>query len=168
MSPVRLRRCLVHLLTGRGAVTRVLPQAAYVRVQSAIEGSEATHSGELRFAVEAALDLPELLRGLSARERALQVFSELRVWDTEENNGVLVYVLLADKDFEIIGDRGIHGHVGAAGWEAIAQRMEQDFRAGEFERAVLHGVEEIGAVLRRHYPRRGPDLNELPDAPVIL
>jgi len=163
-----LRRILGHLLTGRGAVSHVLPEAAFARVQEAIAASEALHRGELRFAIEAALDLPELLQGMSARERAVEVFSELRVWDTAENNGVLVYVLLADKDFEIVGDRGIHAHLGPEGWEAIAQRMEQRFRSGEFERAVLEGVQEIGAVLARHYPRTGPDMNELPDRPVVL
>jgi len=163
-----LRRILTHLTNARGAVSRLLPEPAFARVQRAIEASEAAHRGELRFAVEAALDLPELLRGLSARERALQVFSDLRVWDTEENNGVLIYVLLADKDFEIVGDRGIHAHVGAEGWEAIARHMEARFRAGELERGVLEGVEEIGAALRRHYPRQGPNVNELPDRPVVL
>jgi len=163
-----LRRILTHLSTARGAVSRLLPEQAFVRVHQAIEASEATHRGELRFAVEAALDLPELLRGLGARERALQVFSDLRVWDTEENNGVLIYVLLADKDFEIVGDRGIHAKVGPGGWETIARHMEARLRAGELERGLLEGVEEIGAALRRHYPRQGPDVNELPDRPVVL
>ena len=165
---MNLRRWFAHLVTSRGAVARVLPEVALERAQRAIEASEASHRGELRFAVEAALDPAELLRGLSARERALQVFSELRVWDTAENNGVLIYVLLADKDFEIIGDRGIHAHVGPEGWEAIARRMEALFRAGEFERAILQGVEEISEALRRHFPRRPEDVNELPDRPVIL
>lgn len=163
-----LQRTLRHLLTGRGALVRALPEAAFTRVHQAIEASEATHRGELCFAVEAALDLPELLRGVSARRRAIQVFSELRVWDTAENNGVLIYVLLADKDFEIVADRGIHAHVGAAGWEAIAHRMEESLRDGAFERAMLQGIEEIGAALRRHFPRQGPDRNELPDRPVVL
>ncbi len=163
-----MRRFFAHLITSRGAVARVLPELALSRVQQAIEASEASHRGELRFAVEAALDPADLLRGVSARDRAVQVFSDLRVWDTAENNGVLIYVLLADKDFEIVGDRGIHAHVGPAGWEAIARRMEALFRAGEFERAVLKGVEEVGEALRAHFPRRPTDVNELPDRPAIL
>ncbi|MCW5622326.1 MAG: TPM domain-containing protein [Burkholderiales bacterium] len=165
---MNLARILKHLFTGPGSVRRVLTPEALAHIEAAIRASEATHRGELRFAAEGALDVPELLRGVGARERAVQVFSDLRVWDTEENNGVLIYLLLAEHDFEIVGDRGIHVHVGAAGWEAIALRMEERFRAGEFERGVLEGMEAITEALRRHFPAQGPNANELPDRPVII
>jgi uncharacterized membrane protein len=122
----------------------------------------------VRFAVEGSLDLFDLLRGMTARERALQVFSQLGVWDTEENNGVLIYLLLADRDFEIVADRGIHRIVGSAGWEPIARRMEAAFRAGDFQRGIIEGIDAVGEVIARHYPRRGGDSNELPDRPIVL
>jgi len=137
-------------------------------IAGAIERSETTHGGEIRFAVEHALELTDLLAGTSAAQRALQVFSDLRVWDTERNNGVLIYFLLADQDFEIVADRGIHERVGAPGWEAICRRMEGSVRAGQFQQAVLAGVEAIGEHLRRHYPAAGGGANELPDRPTVL
>ena len=146
----------------------MLPEQAFDAIQQAIERSERTHRGEVRFAVEAALDLFDLLRGVTAHERAVQVFSQLGVWDTEENNGVLIYLLLADHDFEIAADRGLHRLVGADGWEPIARRMEAAFRAGDFQRGVVEGIEAVGEVLARHYPRREGDRNELPDRPVVL
>ena len=123
----------------------------------------------MRFAVEPALPLARVLRGASPRERALEVFGDLRIWDTEENCGVLVYLLLADRDVEIVADRGIHAHVGAAAWEAICRKMETAFRAGRFTDGVEAGIAAINALLARHYPREGPGAdNELPDRPVVL
>ncbi len=162
-----LRRVLRHLLTPAWAVRRVLPPSALQAIQAAIQASEARHRGQVRFAVEHALDLPDLVRGKSAAERALEVFSALRVWDTEENNGVLVYLLLADRDVEIVADRGIHAHVDTTGWAAICRAMEAAFRAGEFERGVIDGIEAISAHLRLRYPGE-TGVNELPDQPVVL
>ena len=97
------------------------------------------------------------------RERALDIFSQLRVWDTEHNNGVLIYLLLADRDVEIIADRGIDAHVGAAGWETICRAMEKDFRAGLFEHGVIKGIEDVSRLLARHFPPAPPGRrNELP------
>jgi uncharacterized membrane protein len=130
---VRSGRLLAHLLTTAWSVRRAFPPRALEVIEQAIRDAEATHSGEIRFAVEHSLDLIKLLRGESAGERALAAFSELRVWDTEHNNGVLIYLLLADRDVEIVADRGIHARVGPDGWEAIARRMEAAFllpRAG--------------------------------------
>jgi uncharacterized membrane protein len=163
-----VKRLLKHLMTPAWAVERALPARAFDAIQAAIERSEATHRGEVRFAVEASLDLFDLLRGMSARERAVQVFSQLGVWDTEENNGVLIYLLLADHDFEIVADRGIHRLIGENGWEPIARRMEAAFRAGQFEQGIVDGVTAVGELLARHYPRRDGDRNELPDRPVVL
>ena len=148
--------------------TPVIPPAALAAIERAITQSETRHGGQIRFAVEHALETGALLRGLSARERALQVFSTLNVWDTQHNNGVLIYLLLADRDVEIIADRGIHGRVGAPGWEAACREMERAFRDGRFEQGVLGGIERVSSLLEAHFPaaRRGP--NELPDKPVVL
>jgi hypothetical protein len=164
MDTARIAR---HLLTTAWSVRRAFPPHAMRAIERAIRESEAGHAGQIRFAVEHSLDLPELLRGVSARDRAIDAFSHLRVWDTEHNNGVLIYLLLADHDVEIVADRGIHLKVGE-GWEPICRSMEAAFRAGEFEAGVLNGVRAVGEQLGAHFPRgaRGP--NELPDRPVVL
>ena len=100
--------------------------------------------------------------------RALEVFGQLRVWDTAENCGVLVYLLLADRDVEIVADRGIDAKVGAAGWEAICKVMEADFRAGDFARGAIRGIDAVSRHLAAHFPRRGGGKNELPDTPVVM
>jgi uncharacterized membrane protein len=147
---------------------RAFPVQVRRRIESAIAESEVRHAGEIRFAVEAALDFMPLLRGMTARERAIEVFTDLRVWDTEQDNGVLIYLLLADRDVEIVADRGLNGRVTAEQWEAICQEMEAMFRRGAFEAGVLRGIGLIGAHLARHYPRPGEDSNELSDRPVLL
>ena len=163
-----LGRVARHLCTFPGAVARTLPAATLGRIERAIEQSESQHRGEIRFAAEAALEASTLLSGQSARERALEVFSLLRVWDTEENNGVLIYLLLADRDVEIVADRGINARVPAAHWEQICRRMEAAFAKGEFEQGVAAGIEEISRLLARYYPPRPGDRNELSDRPTIL
>jgi len=149
------------------SVRRAFPRSALRAVESAIRETEAGHAGQVRFAVEHALDLSQLLAGKSARERALEVFSQLRVWDTQHNNGVLIYLLLADRDVEIVADRGVHAHVGA-GWETICGRMQERFTRGEYEAGVVEGVRAVGEHLRRHFPTQRPGRNELPDQPVVL
>jgi uncharacterized membrane protein len=165
---MRLRRILTHLFTTAWAARRKFPPALLDTIERTIRECEATHAGQIRFAVEHALDLPELLRGMSARERAVDVFSMLRVWDTAHNNGVLIYLLLADRDVEIIADRGVHARVGSAGWEQVCQAMELAFRRGDFQGGVLDGIRAVSAHLRRHYPEQGPSANELPDRPAVL
>lgn len=164
MDPVRI---LKHLTTSRWSVRFAFPPAAMRNIEQAIRETEATHEGQIRFAVEHALDLVHLLGGVSARERAIDVFSQLRVWDTEHNNGVLVYLLLADRDVEIIADRAIHARV-SEGWEAICRRMEERFRRGEFEAGVVEGIRAVGTHLQRHFPAVGRGPNELPDTPVVM
>jgi uncharacterized membrane protein len=161
-------RILRHLMQPAWTVRRAFPAHSLEAIRGAIAQSEAGHTGEIRFAVEHALDLRDLLRNLSARERAIDVFSQLRVWDTEHNNGVLIYLLLADRDVEIVADRGIHARVGSQGWEAICRGMEAAFGAGRFEAGVLDGIQAIGEHLRRHFPSAGGGENELPDRPVVL
>ncbi len=138
------------------------------RIGAAIQRSEAAHRGEIRFAMEGALAPAPLLRGLTPRARAVEVFSDLRVWDTEENTGVLVYLQLIDRDFEIVADRGICAFVQQAQWEAICARMEAAFRAGRFEDGVIIGLNEITALLTQHFPARANNPNELPNKPVVL
>lgn len=163
-----LVRVLKHLLAGRWQVTQRFPKASMVAIESAVRRSETTHMGELRFAVEAGLDWHELWQGVTARQRAIEVFSQLRVWDTEHNSGVLIYLLLADRRVEIVADRGIHTKVGDAAWEAICREMEAEFRAGRFESGVIKGLERISALLSLHFPVLIENPNELSDAPVVL
>ena len=161
-----LARVFRHLLFPGLLVRRTFPAAALLRIEAAIAASESRHRGQIRYAVEGALDLRPLIAGQTARERAIEVFSSLHIWDTEENNGVLIYLLLADRD--VVADRAIARHVGPAGWEAICRRMEEELHAGRFARGVVEGIEAVGHHLALHYPARGERRDELPDAPVIL
>jgi len=165
---IDIPRILKHSLTPRWVVRRVFPAAALKAIEAAVRESELSHEGEIRFAVEGGLDLPALLRGVTPRERAVELFSRLRVWDTEGNSGVLIYVLLADRQVEIVADRGIHAKVGGEAWEAICGRMEQAFRAGRFGEGVVAGIRDIGALLTEHFPAQGANPNELPDRAEIL
>jgi uncharacterized membrane protein len=161
-------RILTHLFTTAWSVRRAFPPRLLARIEQTVGECEASHSGEIRFAVEHSLDLPELLRGETARERAIDVFSTLRVWDTEQNNGVLIYLLLADHDVEIVADRGIHARVGPQGWELVCRQMESAFRQGDFEGGVLGGIRAVSEHLRRHYPAQGAQENEVPNRPAVL
>lgn len=161
-------RILKHLCYPPWRLRQVLPKRSLKAIAEAISQSERQHSGEIRVAVEAALDWRRLLRRRSARDRALEVFSRLRVWDTENNNGVLIYLLLADREVEIVADRGINRLVGQGEWERICRQMEAQFRQGCFEEGLLAGVAAVGEQLKRHFP--GPDRlgNELANQPVVL
>jgi uncharacterized membrane protein len=161
-------RYLRHLFTLPGSAARAFPDPVLSTISNMIRESEKAHGGEIRFAVEAALDPLPLLRGQSARDRALEVFSDLRVWDTESNNGVLLYILLADRDVEIVADRGFNGKVDAAQWEQACRAMEGELVAGRYEAAALRGIGEIGALVARHFPPAGADRNELPDRPAVV
>lgn len=163
------KRIVRHLLTTHWRLDRAFPKAALTAIEQAIKASEKQHTGEIRFVVEAALDSGPLLHGQSATERALDLFSHLRVWDTQHNNGVLIYLLLADRDVEIVADRGIHARAGTAQWEEICRLMESAFRQGDYETGVIRGIEAVAGHLARHFPGTGTDShNELPDAPLVL
>jgi uncharacterized membrane protein len=157
-----------HLLHHRWWQRRYFPPTVLAAIEATIKAGEAMHSGQVRFVVEGALDGAPLFRGQSARERALDIFSQLRIWDTAHNNGVLIYLLLADRDVEIVADRGIDAKVGAAGWEKICAAMELDFRAQDFEAGAIKGIEAVSRELAAHFPRSGGGVNELPDAPVVI
>jgi len=165
---MNIKRIMRHLSTGRAAVRRAFPSRTLDAIERAIRETEAKHNGQIRFAVEAALDLTPLLAGQTAQQRALEVFSKLRVWDTEHNNGVLIYLLLADRDVEIVADRGVHAKLGKEIWETICREMEAAFRDGKFETGVLAGIHSVGQHLARHYPHVGEKMNELPDRPVLI
>jgi uncharacterized membrane protein len=162
-----IKRIGKHLLEHRWRVRQVFPKHVLASIERAIKASEATHSGQIRFVVEGALDGAPLLRNQSARDRALDVFSHLRIWDTAHNNGVLIYLLLADRDVEILADRGIDAKVGAAEWENICRAMEAEFSKGNFQAGVLKGIAAVSRHLAKHFPKHGRGVNELPDAPVV-
>ncbi|MFO1317896.1 MAG: TPM domain-containing protein [Burkholderiales bacterium] len=168
MKRAPISRMWRHVVTDRGHVHRAFPPEELVRVENAIAEGELRHSGQVCFAIEAALPVARVWHGVSPRERALEVFGLLRVWDTERNDGVLVYVLLADRDVEIVADRGIHACVGREAWQAICARMETLLRAGRYAEGIALGVAEISDLLATHSPRGAGDRNELPDRPVIL
>jgi uncharacterized membrane protein len=165
---MNLTRIMRHLSVGRASVRRAFPKPTLAAIERAIQETEALHDGQIRFAVEASLELAPLLAGQTARQRAIEVFSSLRVWDTEHNNGVLIYLLLADRDVEIVADRGIHVRLGVEVWEAICRKMEAAFRAGNFESGVIAGIHAVGEHLTQHFPARHDKRNEMPDAPVLL
>ncbi len=126
------------------------------------------HNGELRFAVENALAPGWVWRGMSARQRATEIFSNLRVWDTEENSGVLIYVLLADTEVHIVADCGIAARVAQTEWDAIAGAIQGAFRQGDFRNGELRGIEGITTILAAHFPAKANNINELPDMPIII
>jgi len=163
---MNFQRVVKHLSTGSASVRRAFPRLD--AIEEAIRLTETWHDGQIRFAVEASLELAPLLAGQTARQRAIEVFSSLRVWDTEHNNGVLIYLLLADRDVEIVADRGIHLRLGVEVWESICLQMEAAFRAGQFEAGVVIGITAVGEHLMAHFPARSEKKNELPDAPVVL
>ena len=152
----------------RWKVNRAFPADALAAIDKAIKASEAMHRGEIRFAVEGALHIEPLLRGQTPRERAIDVFSQLRIWDTEHNNGILIYLLLSDRDVEIVADRGIGAKVGPEEWEGICRNMEAAFRQGDYEGGVVGGIRDVTRHLAEHFPPIGGDRNELPDKPVVL
>lgn len=165
---MKLGRLLRHSFTSRWSVRRRFTPSVLARIEAAIREVESQHAGEIRFVVEASLDLPTLLRNESARARALEVFGRLGVWDTAENNGVLIYVVLADRDVEILADRGIAARVPQDDWERVCREMEGHYGAGRFEEGSIAGVRGVGLFLARHFPGGRPDVDELPNQPVLL
>jgi len=157
-----------HLLEHHWRARRVFPKQVLDLIEQAIKAGEATTSGQVRFVVEGALDGKPLFSNQSARERALDIFSHLRVWDTAHNNGVLIYLLLADRKVEIVADRGIDAKVGSAVWQKICTAMETDFRSGNFSGGVIRGIQAVSRELATYFPRQGGGPNELPDAPIVI
>jgi uncharacterized membrane protein len=165
---MNLRRVLRHLLMTRWRESRAFPPAALGALREAITGSERRHSGQIRFAVEGALHGMRLLRGQSPRQRALEVFANLHLWDTEHRNGVLIYLLLADRAVEIVVDRGAHLRTETAHWQRICREMETKFRDGRYLEGVIGGIEAVTDVMAVHFPPTGKPDRNLPDDPVVI
>jgi uncharacterized membrane protein len=165
---MRFSRFIRHITTTRWSTRRQFSTAVRDAIEKAIGDCEALHGGEIRFVIETAFDVPELWHGVSARQRALQLFGQFGVWDTANNNGVLIYVLMADRGVEIIADRGITAFVAPHEWQAVCRQMEQHFRAGRFREGSIAGIEGVGALLGRHFPGKAASDNELPNQPVLL
>jgi len=162
------KRFFRHVCMSPLIARRAFPRAVLDAVEAAVAAGERTHRGQLRFVVEAELTTPQLWAGLSSRQRALEVFSGMRVWDTGENNGVLVYVQLADHKVEIIADRGIQRHVGDERWRAICREMEHHFKRDDFQQGSVVAVEKISAELAFYFPVEGVQSNEQSDKPVMM
>lgn len=166
-------RWIRHLFLDHFSLARAFPRTTLAAIERAVAVQETRHRGELRVAIEGGLPLPALVAGRMARERALDLFTQLRVWDTEDNAGVLIYLLLADRRVEIVADRGIHARVGNIAWETICGEMQREFAAGRFEAGMLSGLGAISDLLSEHFPANsdksaGDNPNELPDAPVTV
>ncbi len=165
---VNILRLMRHIGTTRWRTRRHFPRPVREAIEQAIAECESRHAGEIRFVVETAFDVPELWRDLSPRTRALQIFGQFGVWNTEHNNGVLIYVLMADHAVEIVADRGIATRVQQAEWDAVCRQMEQHYRAGRFREGSVLGILAVGALLGRHFPGKRPSEHDLPNQPVLL
>src|SRR5688500_13991512 len=164
----KIERMLKHLFAP--PAERLFPADSLQRIAGAISVSERLHSGEICFAVESALPWQAALRGVDARSQALAAFSRLSVWDTAANNGVLLYLLIADHRIEIVADRGLDDLVSAEQWRGVCQLMEERLKAGEADVAVIRGIEATSDLLAAHYPQRPGviDADELPNQPHVL
>jgi uncharacterized membrane protein len=165
---MNLARVFRHLFTARWRVRQYFNERALAEIETAIQEIESRHSGEIRFVVETALDGDELWRGLEPRARAMEVFGHLGVWDTANNNGVLIYVLFADRDVEIVADRGIAARVPQDEWDEVCREIESHYRTGRFAQGSVAAVHAVGRLLEKHFPGQGADPDELPNRPVIM
>jgi uncharacterized membrane protein len=163
----RLGRILKHRWLDESDSHRALSAAALQRLQDRVAASEARHSGEIRISVEAGLPMSYLLKDLKARDRAITLFGKLRVWDTEHNNGVLIYLLLAERGIEIVADRGLTRRVPQAQWDHLVAGMREAFAAGRFEDGLNQAIDAVSGLLEAHFPASAGAVrrNELPDRP---
>jgi uncharacterized membrane protein len=165
---MKISRMFRHLLRPDWLVQRVFTRGDLKGIGAAITACERSHRGELRFVVEGPLPVTSLWHDQSPRARAVELFSQQRVWDTEENSGILIYVQLVDRKVEILADRGIAARVPQAEWNAICRAMEASFREGEWRGGALQAVTRAGELLARHFPAGEGNSNELPDQPLVL
>jgi uncharacterized membrane protein len=165
----RFARVWRHLWLDQADARRAMPHQVVERLKARVSASEQRHTGQVRICIEAAWPLPDLWRGATARQRAVAMFAKLRVWDTEHNNGVLIYLLLAERSIEIVADRGLSRKVAPHEWHAIVEHMGAALREGRFEDGVTQALEEVSALLVQHFPAQPGERhpNELPDAPVL-
>jgi uncharacterized membrane protein len=165
----RFARLLRHRWLDETDAARALDAAALRRLEDRVAASERRHGGEIRLCVETGLPLSYLWRGATARERALTMFGKLRVWDTEHNSGVLIYLLLAERAIEIVADRGLNRHISAAQWQALVGTMREAFRAGRFEDGLAQAIDAVDGLLAQHFPLPAGAVNpdELPNRPDV-
>lgn len=168
MVTMQIQRTIRHLTLSERRVKRAFPVAALKAIEDTIKICEAAHEGEICFVVEAALGATALLKNQSSRDRALELFSSMRIWDTEHNCGVLIYLLFADHQVEIIADRGIQATSGAQVWIRICAAMTAAFKEGRFEEGATQGIRAVAQELRSHFPNHNAQGNELPDLPILL
>lgn len=164
----RFGRVMRHWRTSRADAQRAFPESTLQAAAQAITAGEQTHRGEVRFIVEKSLPTDEVWDGVTNRQRALALFADYGVWDTEDNCGVLIYVNLADHKVDIVADRGIDRKIDAATWQAVCRTMTDGFKQGKFHDATLAAIEQVNALLRTHFPASGARPNELPDSPIML
>jgi uncharacterized membrane protein len=169
---MQIGRMIKHVTATHWRTRMLFPSATLDAIEQAIARAELTHAGEIRFAIETSLSPLHIINNVTAHARALDVFAHLRVWDTDDNNGVLIYVQLADRHVEIVADRGLQGRVSEGEWQAVCRLMEEHFRAGRFQSGAVAGVEAIGSLLVRHFPQTSAphahSHNQLPDRPTLL
>ena len=164
---MKLARLFKHRWLDEADARRALSPEALARLQARVAASEARHSGEIRLSVEAGLPWSYLWNDLSARDRAVTLFGKLRVWDTEHNNGVLIYLLLAEHAIEIVADRGLARRVPQAQWDQLIAGMREAFRAGRFEEGLAQAIDAVDGLLAQHFPLAPGQANpnELSDQP---
>jgi uncharacterized membrane protein len=165
---MRLARVLRHLGASSRLTRTLFTPAVLGEIEAAIGAAETQHAGEIRFVIETALPWHLLWRDITPRQRALALFAQLHVWDTEHNNGVLIYLLRADRAVEIIADRGISARVSEAEWQRVCLEVEQQYRAGRYLEGSRAAVSGVARLLRQHFPAGGAQGNELPNQPVLL
>lgn len=165
---MNIRRIIKHLTMTDWQIKQAFTETTRIAIEESIKASEAAHAGQIRFVVEGALDCAPLFKHQSSKERAIDVFAQLRIWDTEHNNGLLVYLLFADRAVEIVADRGIHAKVGTQEWQSICRRMESDFKQANYKDGVLTGIDAMTQLLKKHFPASDDRSNELSDKPVVL
>jgi hypothetical protein len=164
---MKFTRLLKHLLTPPWLALRRFPPALRDEIAAAVAASERLHRGELRIAIEGPMSFGELWRDVSPHERALRLFAKLRVWDTGENSGVLIYLQLVDRDVEILADRGIAARVPQATWEMLCHDLEAAMRAGDCRAGLLAAIDNATRLLAEHFPASHDNANELPDTPWV-
>ena len=166
----RLERTIHHQwIALRDPAERIFSPALRKRLAQHVAASETTHTGQIRIYTESGLPLSYLWRNASSRKRAISIFGKQRVWDTEQNNGVLIYLLLADHAIELVADRGLNRHIQPQVWSDIAKRMGHALAGNQWEQGLCHAVDEVTALLQVHFPATAqePGSNELEDAPVV-
>lgn len=163
-----MSRLLTHLLHTPLSTRRAFPATVQESIRAAIHDGEQTHHGEIRFVVEGDWPLADVWSGKTIRERALEIFGLARVWDTSDNTGILVYVLLCEHKVEILTDRGLTRAIGPQVWHELCDALTRAYRAGRFEQGSVDLIRQVHVLLAEHFPSPGGNPNELPDLPIIL